>query len=102
MIVAEGYPSSVSRLKISLEHFILTYFRPVPGGYVHCLWMYEQYQLTMMHLDQRVVVSPVAFSTLVPQICARIWGVLLGISESRYGHNDLLFQFRFDGIMPLH
>ena len=99
--VAEGYPSSMSILRSSLEFYIFKNFRPCLGAYVHCIWMYEHYQRAMMNLDQRVVVSPVAFSTLVPQICVRLWGVLVGISESRYGHSDGQFQFRFDGIIPI-
>ena len=99
--VAEGYPSSVSILRSSLESYIYANFLPRLGAYVHCVWMYEHYQRTMMNLDQRVVVSPVAFSTLVPQICVRIWGVIVDISESRYGNSDIQFQFRFDGIMPI-
>jgi len=65
---------------------------------VDCLWMYEKYQRTMMCLQQRVVISPVVFSTMVPEICERNWGVRLERSESMYGP----MHSRFFGIMPVH
>ena len=100
MIVA--YRSSVSRLIPGLESYIITNFCPAPGGFVNCLLMYEHYQRNMMSLDQRVVISPVVFSTMVPEICEKKWGVRMGRSEPRYGHSDSLFHSRFNGIMPSH
>ena len=99
MIVAHGYPPS-GTLRIRLESYIISKFCPVLGGFVDCLWMYKHYQRTLMCLDQdqRVVISPVVFSTMVPEICERNWGVRLGRSESIYGP----MHSRFLGIMPIH
>merc|ERR1711936_118823 len=96
MIVTQGYPPT-DTLRIRLESYIITKFCPVPGGFVDCLWMYENYQRTMMYLQQRVVISPFVFVALVPEICERNWGVRLGRSESIYGP----MHSRFLGIMPI-
>ena len=101
--VQDGFPPPYSRLRNDLGAFIACKFCPVPGGYVHFLWMYEQYQRTMMYQGQRVVVSPSVFSFMVPEFCGRIWEIMLEKwtwFEPRYESCDRQFQFCFTEIMP--
>ena len=87
--VVKGYPDSYSSLRIELESYIVTNYCPIPGKYVHCLWMYEHYQRTMGQ-RKRMVVSPVVFSALVPKLCRKKWGI--EVKETQ-------LKFRFMGIM---
>merc|ERR1719369_1182866 len=104
--VFEGVPNNSNILRRELGRYITTNFCPVDlggWGYVHCLWMYEDYQRAMVLQGRTVVVSPSVFSVLVPEICERHWGIVLDKSSSRYGSfGDSKFQFCFVGIMPRH
>jgi len=102
LYVFEGVPDNL--LRSELERYITTNFYPVGlggWGYVHCLWMYEDYQKAMVSQGRRVVVSPRVFSILVQEVCEKHWGILLGESKSSYGPlGNSQFQFCFVGIVP--
>jgi len=100
MVVIGGVPNS--RIMKELWSFINAHFCPAPGGYVHCLWIYDYYQRTMMSQGRRVAVSPTVFSAMVPELCLKHWGIIPDKVESRYGPGHQQFQFCFVGIMPRH